>query len=535
MGNMQIDTTSTMNIDVSGATFGKILNHVRHEENQEHSNKDINSDFTKFDIERHFNGKEWTKENSNYWKQKLVNDEVKPFIKKYNDKLDQKHKYRAYKNADDYLQRCKGEYDRRAIVTLGNQETAEQMFLVVYSTIEQRALNAGHGLSDDEVTAKTYQIYNEIFKTYVDEFNLHNEPLEITDYVTNLDEGGAPHMHFRLMQYGTDRKGKPVLNMTKSIKKSMHVSGKMSNKQVMSQFRSREDKRLIECANDVFHQNGIDLELNLIRLKPSETGLSMEDYKMKKRVEQLEQEKEELKNKVDELENNQSHVRGATTRVKNDNKKLRSENKKLIEENQKIKQENKVVKSENDKLKQDNQQMTALQAENNNLRKMNNRLENTIKQLRQRVDRVKNWFEMLPKRHYMENGLKMLALHNNARNTLRAHNERMQESSDDRLAERIETSLENRGWKHGMRAYNNEQALSKNFHKQDSFESLDDETQYNLMTLGMHYANRKRGKFGKNQKQADSYAFEQRPTVEYNYVPDAPIVHSKKEEDDLEL
>lgn len=534
-----LDTTATINIDSSDLGFGQVLNHARHDPDQEHSNKDIDPEFTKYDIERHFDGKQWTSQNSNYWKSRLVK-EVKPFIKKYNNKLDDKHKYRAYRNADDYLKRCKGQYDRRVIATLGNEETIGPLFDVIYNRFAERSAYNSDYNDEQFVERKTYDVFNQIFSRYVDDFNKNHDCLEITDYVTNLDEKGAPHMHYRLMQYGVDKKGKPILNMTRSIKKDMHLAKKTANNTVMVKFRKVEDSRLVDCANRVFKDNELDINLNLIRVtdEAKKMGLSMDDYKAMKQAEELINERDEWKKKaddlqaqVDKLQKNRGYVSGHAKRVNHENHKLKDENKVLHEKLEQSKKENKALKA-------DNKQIEPLQKQVKSLNNENQVLHDENDSLKAKLQRVANWFKALPKHHLMKNGLKMLALHNNAENTLRRHGvRRMVYGRLDDLADKIESSLEkNHGFEHGLRHFNNATALSRAFDNSYSFDRLDEDTQNDLMTLGLGYYKRHRGQFAENQERAGKYVFESSPVVEMDYKrPEKPVYVQKDKDDEYDL
>lgn len=346
----EINLTVGENVDASGTTFGQVENHVRHDENQQHRNQNIDFALTKFNLEQHLNenGK-WTKKDNHWWLKKEEKF-VAPYVKKHDESLDDKHKYRAYGSPKKYLDKQQS-HERRAVIVLGNQKMIKPLEEELKARFE--VLKKGNHLRPeiDSFDKFRARYYNHVFSDYIDHYNKVHKHLQITDYVTNLDEAGAPHVHVRIVPMSHTKTGRPSFSFNAAVRLDQGLTARGGGQKAIVKYRDENDRTLLDVAQTWLTKLGSDVKLNLKRLPKSNNKMSIEEYQnyqktleqqeeLKQEKEQLEKDKAELNKKVKSKQNSLNARMRTINKIKADNQKLKAENQALKTEISNVEKQN---------------------------------------------------------------------------------------------------------------------------------------------------------------------------------------------------
>lgn len=239
----------TATVNVSNKSYSGFKRHVKHDPNLRHSNKDIDSDRTKF------NQSEILISNEELHKIQLYRYQKQ--FEKYNFSQQKSgHKSRMFKDVSEYLKSKEktNSFDKSMIATFGNMDNQSRLLAQV----------------DSEDKSEFFNLQSSALSNYARSFNQRNKYLKIAQYTTNVDES-TPHVHMQLITLGRTKKGKPSMSFNAALKSEyMYKTGKeiTDTRKALSWFRESEDNALVNSMNDK-----IDLNYELTR-----TNEHVEDF-----------------------------------------------------------------------------------------------------------------------------------------------------------------------------------------------------------------------------------------------------------------
>lgn len=153
------------------------------------------------------------------------------------------HREEVKHSVTDYVNGRKGIFQKRGIMTLGNQDD----WLSTFSNYEKAFKN-----KDPEAVNEYFNRFNQIFKDYTEAFNqTFGENMKITKAVTNLDEA-TPHLHYELTMMSR-KNGKTSFSLNENVKQARErITGKPAPKDSRANlkwFREKTDNMMIDAVN----------------------------------------------------------------------------------------------------------------------------------------------------------------------------------------------------------------------------------------------------------------------------------------------
>lgn len=352
--------TATQNIGTLGDTYSGIRAHAERTY-QNHSNKDIDKDYSKYNQCGHMNEKgklvDGIVKNADVeipMYRKLAQDYFKSMVEKHNEKVHSKNRMWT---VEDKVKQNEKKINRELIITIGNEENDKFQFMhfkeslmdvakrydkMDFLTQKLKKLDVTY---DEYATILWKRMMSRALVSYIKGYNDRRDALKITDYATNVDESGAPHVHCRLVTLGESVDGRRNFSLNgalyreykddpKAITHSKLKNGKekklISARHLMQKYRHDEDTKLIEVTNaevKADFESIVEKQLNVsedeIKRNPyddlltvdfgvlerkgkdAKTGRTMDEYKADKALQEknqkLEQENERLSTKNQEL------------------------------------------------------------------------------------------------------------------------------------------------------------------------------------------------------------------------------------------
>lgn len=278
-----MDTTATLNLQpVTKTEQAHIVRH-NSRENENYENKDI--DITK------------SRENvviKYHDEQELLNDQYKDYIDERNKKLERDfdenkislEQYTSRKQTvKEYLNGSNGSKQKKAytdiVATVGNVEMIDDFKKVIPPSR-----------------------WNEFFTKVYDRTARRIDRLDgfsVINMHVHFDEAGMPHGHIDTVNRGTTAKGKPSTTLNSALKKSY---GYKDSRRNLKELRDNLDDKMVEDCNVVLNNMHINTRMQLVRLD-AVGGLSMEEYKERKKKEQ---ELKEREKRIKEKEEQQAKI-----------------------------------------------------------------------------------------------------------------------------------------------------------------------------------------------------------------------------------
>lgn len=276
-----MDTTATLNLQpVTKTEQAHIVRHnARDNENYENKDIDITKSHENVVIKYHD-------------EQELLNDQYKDYIDERNKKLERDFdenkisldQYTSRKQTvKEYLNGSNGSKQKKAytdiVATVGNVEMIDDFKKIIPPSR-----------------------WNEFFTKVYDRTARRIDRLDgfsVSNMYVHFDEAGMPHGHIETVNRGTTAKGKPSTTMNSALKLSY---GYKDSRRNLKELRDNLDDKMVEDCNVVLNNMHINTRMQLVRLN-AVGGLSMEEYKERKKKEQeLKERKQELDVERDELE-----------------------------------------------------------------------------------------------------------------------------------------------------------------------------------------------------------------------------------------
>ncbi|MHA8263694.1 hypothetical protein ACYATO_08410 [Lactobacillaceae bacterium Melli_B3] len=264
---MTLNATGTINIS-KNYNWGAIKKHAEHDPNINHSNKDIEFENTKYNSQGQL---------LNY--DELMTARYSDYVKEHDEKMiKSRHKKDVYGTVDNYLSKMKNQPYMTMVATFGDMKLKDKVYSITNSK--------------DSVLKD----YNDALVDYISGFNERNSELKITEYVTNVDEKGAPHIHAQIVPMGRTKKGNPSTSLTSALNIQY---GTKDSREALRMFRAQEDQEVINSFNRFFgYPESNEKAFSLIRTG-KKGGRPMPEYQenQKKIAEQY----KEIKNKSIEI------------------------------------------------------------------------------------------------------------------------------------------------------------------------------------------------------------------------------------------
>ena len=304
-------TTDLQAKDTNG--YSGIQKHVEHDQNINHSNKDIVFNETQFNV---YDESTTTRQAIDDWNEQHFHDYVEQHDQHQREKG---HAERQFGSVKNYL---KNKKKATAVLTIGNMEVQSQLMkqFCPKDSYQEEKLPDGtthlvFKLKDENnkpiqnniaVAKQFYGCFNRaLIKATNNNIGwtankVHQQRINVGDYLhrgryaTNNDEMGISHIHFEIATFGMTRGGKKrkahVTNSLNQALVSLHqaVTGKtVSGRAAIKWYRANLDQFALKCLEQELHKTYqvpenkkiLDFERKTKEDKTIQTGLSMEQLK----------------------------------------------------------------------------------------------------------------------------------------------------------------------------------------------------------------------------------------------------------------
>lgn len=346
-------TTDLQAKDTNG--YSGIQKHVEHDQNINHSNKDIVFNETQFNV---YDESTTTRQAIDDWNEQHFHDYVEQHDQHQREKG---HAERQFGSVKNYL---KNKKKATAVLTIGNMEVQSQLMkqFCPKDSYQEEKLPDGtthlvFKLKDENnkpiqnniaVAKQFYGCFNRaLIKATNNNIGwpankVHQQRINVGDYLhrgryaTNNDEMGISHIHFEVATFGMTRGGKKrAAHVTNSLNQalvSLHqaVTGKTaSGRAALKWYRANLDQFALKCLEQELHKTYqvpknkkiLDFERKTKEDKTIQTGLSMEQLKAQhqeiadhqKKVQNLQDQAKTLNNQNNDM---QAQVKTVTKNLK---------------------------------------------------------------------------------------------------------------------------------------------------------------------------------------------------------------------------
>lgn len=346
-------TTDLQAKDTNG--YSGIQKHVEHDQNINHSNKDIVFNETQFNV---YDESTTTRQAIDDWNEQHFHDYVEQHDQHQREKG---HAERQFGSVKNYL---KNKKKATAVLTIGNMEVQSQLMkqFCPKDSYQEEKLPDGtthlvFKLKDENnkpiqnniaVAKQFYGCFNRaLIKATNNNIGwpankVHQQRINVGDYLhrgryaTNNDEMGISHIHFEVATFGMTRGGKKrAAHVTNSLNQalvSLHqaVTGKTASGQAaLKWYRANLDQFALKCLEQELHKTYqvpknkkiLDFERKTKEDKTIQTGLSMEQLKAQhqeiadhqKKVQNLQDQAKTLNNQNNDM---QAQVKTVTKNLK---------------------------------------------------------------------------------------------------------------------------------------------------------------------------------------------------------------------------
>ncbi|MHA8111521.1 hypothetical protein ACYATP_08620 [Lactobacillaceae bacterium Melli_B4] len=255
----ELGVTSTLNIS-NKFSWSKAKNHAKHDPNVNHSNKDIQPEYTHYNSSGKLIDYDELME-SRYHDKVMIHDEKA--LKNHNRKG-------VYGSVENYLKDKKIPPYRTMVMTFSD------------INLKKNFVDLENG---DELFLP---IFNRALVDYVNGFNERNSQLKITEYVTNVDEKGAPHVHAQVVPVSLTKKGAPSASFDNALKKQFGIN---DGRQAMKMLRAQEDSAMVSSMNFAFD----DENLFYLKRNNQKESKEMEIFKEEAKLKSLKSESKKIK------------------------------------------------------------------------------------------------------------------------------------------------------------------------------------------------------------------------------------------------
>lgn len=329
---MAIKCTVTTDLQAKNTNgYSGMQKHVSHDQNINHSNKDIVFDETQFNI---YNESKKVRDEIDAWNK----DHFQSFIDEHDkNQREKNHAERQYGTVKNYLAKKK---KATAVLTIGSMEvqsTLMKQFCPKSSYHEEKLSDGNKHLvftlrdknkktipDNIKVAQQFYDCFNRAlihatdnnvgWKTKSGKWVHVGDYLHRGRYATNNDEMGISHIHYELATFGMTRGGKKrAAHATNSLNQalvSLHhaVTGQyVSGRTALKWYRAGMDKFALKCLEKELHRTYqvstetkiLDFERKTKEDKTIQTGLSMKQ--LKSQHEELAKHKKQVKAADDAL------------------------------------------------------------------------------------------------------------------------------------------------------------------------------------------------------------------------------------------
>lgn len=341
-------TTDLQAKDTNG--YSGIQKHVEHDQNINHSNKDIVFNETQFNV---YDESTTTRQAIDDWNEQHFHDYVEQHDQHQREKG---HAERQFGSVKNYL---KNKKKATAVLTIGNMEVQSQLMkqFCPKDSYQEEKLPDGtthlvFKLKDENnkpiqnniaVAKQFYGCFNRaLIKATNNNIGwpankVHQQRINVGDYLhrgryaTNNDEMGISHIHFEVATFGMTRGGKKrAAHVTNSLNQalvSLHqaVTGKTaSGRAALKWYRANLDQFALKCLEQELHKTYqvpenkkiLDFERKTKEDKTIQTGLSMEQLKAQhQEIADHQKAVQSLQSQADNLTNQKNDVQSQVATV----------------------------------------------------------------------------------------------------------------------------------------------------------------------------------------------------------------------------
>lgn len=313
---MKVNGTLT----TKSGSWNQIKKHVSRNWQHDKNEKSVDKTLSKYNLHDDFLSTE-------KYKNRLLKAHYSSFLARRNEKVRKQGHLNRQQSLDEYLKNRTP--TALGIATFGDQNDKSNVMLAIDDYYHDRSRSENH--------RRYYQCASWGLKRYVHGFNQRNRYVKVTHWWTNVDEQGAPHVHFELLPLGYTklnksgcsvqshrapyksgkRKGqmhyvsgsKPSGNLTNAVEMEM---GTNNNRLAFKKWNDRETKAIVGVVGHTFHQRFSkvptdsygDFDFDSFTFHRQHTGrkgsISMKSYKAT--WDKIDKQDRELDNKRDSIQ-----------------------------------------------------------------------------------------------------------------------------------------------------------------------------------------------------------------------------------------
>lgn len=181
----------------------------------------------------------------------------------------------------------KGHYDERLVATFGSMNSIRDLVNVIHDA--RYKCDGYTTMNEREIHSKIQRGLSNGLASYAKGFNKRNKYLTMTEYRTNVDEAGAPHVRAQVIPRGHTKTGKASSSLNRALCEQFNTD---DNREAMRQWRAEEDKAIVtNVARSLREELGIVYDVAVEMHGPLElyrTGskhsMPMKEYKAVKKA-----------------------------------------------------------------------------------------------------------------------------------------------------------------------------------------------------------------------------------------------------------
>lgn len=320
----------TMTTDLQPATKSQVAavqRHVEHDPNEDHKNDQIVSSDTELNtFHRLYDDDDVLQQHYGKW---IDERNAKNEADFKNGKITAVRYEERKQTVQEFIAGSNGSKPKKAmtniVVTPGSLETLPDIYNLLGVHWEMQKVGKGKEKHDrptvigDADREKVKQFYDSFGMELAKSLNSSQDGMVITTVATNLDEGGAPHIHMGAVNMGvSDKTGKPVASLDAAIQTTLPDSLRQwttrhnkktgnddkipSAKGNMREWRDIFDNGATDVLTETLQRYGVSEKLDMVRL--GDTGsVTMAQYKAQKALDAQREQQQRRQVALDQQEN----------------------------------------------------------------------------------------------------------------------------------------------------------------------------------------------------------------------------------------
>lgn len=308
-----MNVTASTNLQIGNYQALKAA-HLSHDEEKYNSNKDIDYELKKYNTHKKY------VDNMDEWKDENYEEPIREFNGR------QKNKSRRFDDYSDYRKRQAEKGSRNQDIELSPNRLMIMNFADMASNENMKDFFTRRNKNKKMTEKEYYEMMAAGMDLAVERFNEKYEHLQITESFTHVNEG-SPHTHCDLWVKGTDKFGKPFVDIndglyahygkTRTVEKK-NKDGTTENKDVRMTHKALWETFRRDIDENIIHQSMMDAikehygrgvsGINFHRKESDIVGVNHDVFKdTAKKVTQ--QERKQLKQRSDKLDEREKHIK----------------------------------------------------------------------------------------------------------------------------------------------------------------------------------------------------------------------------------